>query len=214
MILVAQGDGFLAKGLAVQEQFHRRAIAHHRHIHQLAFVPVPVHTDVYHGLLVPEGLAGIVGILGEAGGIRVAKVAVAGMIGRGLADVVDARPHELAQRKLGIAVLGEHDAQILGAPAGGAVEQGGALQVIVTEDIGGFREMIDAAAEHHGGGFAAVDDPIRVLGMMILLVFFRVVVAYRIHPLGAVLRALPGHVVGAEGGEAVALGVVQMHFVA
>ena len=90
--------------------------------------------QVQHGFLlpaVPARLIGIEGILGESGGVHQPEVAVFGVVGCGLADVVDAAPQELPQG-VGVALVGGDAGLVaLGAPAGAAVAQTGALQIVI-----------------------------------------------------------------------------------
>ena len=109
---------------SVEEELCGCGICHDRHIDHLARIPVPVHADMYHGILRPERPVQIPEVLGEDGGIHCAKVAAAGMIGRRFADIVDARPDILTQRIGAVQVVNDHFRKILRSPGGFAVAQG------------------------------------------------------------------------------------------
>ena len=65
--------------------------------------------------------------------------------------------------------------------------------------------MIDAAAADDGTGFTAEDHPVGMLGVMRGVIFFGVIVAGELDDIGAFLRALPGHIVAAEGDRSMAV---------
>ena len=112
-----------AQGNAVQQQLRRGAIGHDGHIDHLPGVPIPADTDMHHGRIRPHGLIKIIAVLGETGGIRLTEIAAAGMVGRGLADIINAGPDELPQGIGRAQILRQQDANVLRAPAGVAVHQ-------------------------------------------------------------------------------------------
>ena len=152
-----------------------------------------------HGRVCPHSLKEVIGILREAGGISLTEIAVFCVIGGGFPNIVDTGPDELPQGKWIVPVITEHSGKILGAPAGFAVEKGRALQIFIGEDVFLHGEMIDSAALNQGPGFAAVDNPVRMAGMMVLIIFFRVIITGDFNNIRAVLRPCPGHIIAAEG---------------
>ena len=199
---------------AVYDQLHLGQVGQNAHIDHLAGVKVPVGQQVQHGLFlpgVPACLIGVEIILGKPGGIHQAKIAVLGVIGRRLADVVNAAPQELSQL-IGVQLVGGDAGLVaLRAPAGAAVAQAGALLIVVHQQRLGQGEVIDAPALNHRGGLAAVDHPAGIFFMVLVVQAFAVVVAHHVQQGSAVLGILPGHVVGAEGGQAVPPGVMAEH---
>ena len=130
------------------------------------------------------------------------------MIGRGLADIVDAAPHELAHGVGVVDVVDQAAAHILRAPGGPAVAQRGTLEILLRENARVRREMIDAAAGQDGRRLAAVDHPVRMLGVVPRIVLLAVIVAGDLYQVGAALRALPGHVIAAQSDRRISPGIV------
>ena len=157
----------------------------------------------------PPGLIDIKSVLWKSGGVHQTKIAVLGVVGGGLTDVVDAAPQELAQIVGVKLVRGDAGLMTLGAPAGAGVPQAGTLQVVIHQQGLGQGEMVNAPALYHGGGLTAIDHPVRVGGVVLVIQAFAVVVAHNIQQGGAFLGVFPGHIVGAEGGQAVLPGVVE-----
>ena len=203
-----------AQGFAIEEQLRRRSVGHDRHVDHLAGVPVPMDADMDHGLVRPQGFEEIPVILGENSRVHHAEIAGTGMVRRRLADVVDAAPQVLSQGVVAVQVFDDHLRHIPGAPGGGAVAQRGALQIVIGEDGRAHREAIDAAAGHGRGGFTAVDGPFRMLGVVLVVELLTVVVADRLHELGTMLCSRPGHVIAADGGGAIPLGIMAAHILA
>ena len=61
------------------------------------------------------------------------------------------------------------------------------------------REMIGAARLNSGCGFTAVNAPIGMLFVVSIVNAFGIVISHRVNMLGAVLCALPRHIVRADG---------------
>ena len=132
-------------------------------------LPVPVGHQVDHGVVLhagPDTLIHIKCILGDAGGIHRAEVRALGRpgaVGAGLADVVKAGPHKLAQNPFPVPV------HLPGMLHGGAPAHRAAV-IIAAADVKGIVILIIAPAAHGGRGLAAHDDPVGVLLIMGLIV--------------------------------------------
>ena len=208
-------DDLAAQAFAVHEQFHTVSVGAGAQVDDLPGVEVPVGQQMHHGMghgVQPGGLAGVEGILGEACRVDHAEIAVAGMVGGGFPDVVKAGPQILPQGIRVGAFGSQADVQAFRAPTGAAVAQAGTLQVIVGQKRLGQREMVDAPALDHRSGLAAVDDPIGMGGVMVVIHPLTVVIAHHLDDVGTGLGVGPGQIVGTEGGDAVAGGVVLRRF--
>ncbi len=76
-------------------------------------------------------------------------------------------------------------------------------------DVGG--EMVYAPALYRRCGLAAVNHPVRVLAVMLVVQRLGVIVSRRVQFRCALLRVFPPHVVGADGNVPVAPGIVPPH---
>ena len=121
------------------------------------------------------------------------------MIGRRLSDVIDPTPDKLTHAERVLHVIDDHPFQVRRSPAGIAVAEGGTLLVCFRHDVLFDREMIDSPAGEQAGCLAAIDNPGRVLSVMLFIEFFAVIVADCIHIFSTALSAFPRHVVAAEG---------------
>ena len=191
--------GFSSQRASVQEELCFRLVGHDGNIDELSFVPVPIAADVQHGSFCPHGLIEIVAVLREPGRICLAEIAASGVVGGRLPDIIDPRPDELAQGPGCLQILKKHPSEILGSPAGTAVQKGGALKVLVGEDPFLHGEMVDSPALQQRSRFASVDHPVGVCLMVLLIVFLSIVIARKLNHFRASLGAFPGHIIAAEG---------------
>ena len=120
------------------------------------------------------------------------------MIRSWLSDVVIACPNELAHGKLHISVLANAGLNAVSAPAGSAVSKRRALLIAVTENRNCEREMINAPALNNGIGLTSIDDPVRMLLVMLLIIILSVVVTCNLEDIRTFLRHLPRHIVRAN----------------
>lgn len=88
-----------------------------------------------------------------------------------LTDVVNSCPDELSTGIGGISVHNDTVFRIFGCPAGSTVAQSGALFVCFDQCRPIQREMIDAAALYDRRSLASVDDPVRILFMVLFIIF-------------------------------------------
>ena len=65
----------------------------------------------------------IITVLGETGGVRLAEIAGAGMIGCRLSDIVDSAPQELAETVRIPEIIDDNFREAFSTPAGIAVTQ-------------------------------------------------------------------------------------------
>ena len=155
-----------AHGIPVEEELHPGRVRADAHVHRLPGIEVPVGEYVHERRLVvvrPFRAEHIRAVLGEPGGVVLPEVAVLGGIRRWLTDVVESRPDELPGAEFRVPVPDYALLGILRAPAGAAVAQGGALLVIVRQHRLRQGEVVYTTALHDGSGFAAIDEPVRVL---------------------------------------------------
>ncbi len=192
----------LANQLVVDIQRDAVLVAAHAHVNLLSLIEIPIGEEVQNRLfwVRPGGLEHIKAVLLEACGVQHAKIGVLGVIGRGFTQVILPCPDKLAQGEGRVAVVLDAVIYALGAPTGGAVAQGRGLHVVIRQHGLPEREAVDASALYGGAGFAAVNNPVRKLLMVLVVQELRVVVANRADLLRAFLGVFPGHVVGAQGG--------------
>ena len=110
------------------------------------------------------------------------------MVRRGFADVVNAAPQELPQRIRRVQIFHDALAHVLRAPAGRGIAQRGALQILVGENRRCHREVVNAAAGQRRSRLAAVNHPVRMFGVVRLVILFAVVVALRVYQISAFPR--------------------------
>jgi hypothetical protein len=134
------------------------------------------------------------------------------MIWRRFSDIVKARPEELTKREWRIPFRDNARLRRLGAPARRAVAKGRALLIVISQNGRLKREMIDSPALYDRSGFAAVNDPIRMLVVMLLVIFFRVIIACNLHDIRTFPRILPRHIVGAKRNPRISPRIMLFHF--
>lgn len=97
-----------ADGLSVEEQLHIAGVGVYQHVYLLPGDKVPVRRNYVQYLFLlrayPHALVEVVDILGESRRVDNAEVAVLGVVGRRLADVVEACPDELSAAEWAVAV--------------------------------------------------------------------------------------------------------------
>ena len=203
-----------AHRIPVKEELHPGRVGADAHVHRLPGIEVPVGEYVHERRLVvvrPFRAEHIRAVLGEPGGVVLPEVAVLGGIRRWLTDVVESRPDELPGAEFRVPVPDYALLGILRAPAGAAVAQGGALLVIVRQHRLRQGEVVYTTALHDGSGFAAIDEPVRVLLVVLVVEPLAVVIPHQLEDIAALLPVLPLHEVGAEGGVAVVQRIVGFH---
>ena len=184
----------------VYQELHLLRIRADAKVNLLSLVEIPVREHMHHRVLLhirPRRLPDIKGILGESRRINDAEVGILRVVRGGLSDVIKSGPEELAHGKLQIAVNRHAVLHALGSPARHRVSECRALFVLIGENSRLQREMVDPAACADGARLRAVDHPVRMLPVMLLVIFFRIIVACDLIQIRAVLRIFPRHVVGA-----------------
>ena len=141
----------------------------------------------------------IVGILRKSRCIHLPEIAVFRLIRCRLTDVVNSCPDELSTGIGGISVHNDTVFRIFGCPAGSTVTQSGALFVCFDQCRPIQREMIDAAALYNRRSLASVDDPVRILFMVLFIIFFRVIISRQLHDICTFLCVFPWHIVRTDG---------------
>ena len=141
----------------------------------------------------------IVGILRKSRCIHLPEIAVFRLIRCRLTDVVNSCPDELSTGIGGISVHNDTVFRIFGCPAGSTVAQSGALFVCFDQCRPIQREMIDAAALYNRRSLTSVDDPVRILFMVLFIIFFRVIISRQLHDICTFLCVFPWHIVRADG---------------
>ena len=159
----------------------------------------------------PCGLPDIIGILREAGGINDSEVGILRVIGRRLSDVIKTGPEELSHGEIQIPIDGNTGLHALCPPACHRVSKCRALLILIRQDSRPQREVINAAACADGACLRSVNDPVRVLFMMIFVIFLRIVVSGNLVQLRAMLRIFPRHVVGAGCDAGIPAGIQRLH---
>ena len=71
--------------------------------------------------------------------------------------------------------------------------------------------MIDSPALHHGGSLGAVDAPVRMFGMLLVIEALAVIVACNFQNVRALPRILTSHVIGSNGDISIFIRVMQAH---
>ena len=141
----------------------------------------------------------IVGILRKSRCIHLPEIAVFRLIRRRLTDVVNGCPDELSTGIGGISVHNDTVFRIFGRPAGSTVTQSGALFVLLDQSRPIQRKMIDAAALYDRRSLASVNDPVRILFMVLFIIFFRVIISRQLHDICTFLGVFPRHIVRTDG---------------
>ena len=203
-----------SEALPVDEKFHLLCVRADAKIDLLTDIKIPVRENMHHRIcpdIGPCGLPDIVGILREAGGINDSKIGILRVIGRRLSDVIKAGPEELSHGEIQIPVNGNTSFHALCAPACHRVSECRALLILIRKDSRPQREVINAAACADGACLRSVNDPVRVLFMMIFVIFLRIVVSGNLIQLRAVLRIFPRHVVGAGRDAGIPAGIQRLH---
>ena len=134
------------------------------------------------------------------------------MIRGRLPDIVKPGPNELPQGERSIPFRQNASFRRLRPPAGGAVPERRALLIVIGQNGLLEREMVHAPALHDRSRFTAVDDPVRMLGMMLAVVFFRIIVACDLDEIRAFSGIFPRHVIGADRHPGVLLRIGFAHF--
>ncbi len=150
----------------------------------------------------------IIGILGKARRVDLPEIAVFCVIGRGLADIVKARPCKLPHAKLRVPIVRDTLLPASGAPAGSGIAEGGTLLILIGQKLLLQREFVDTPALYQGGSLAAVYHPVRVLLMLLCIVVLAVVVACHLQNVRTLSGILPGHVIGTDGDRRILLRVM------
>mgnify|MGYP002561556515 CR=1 FL=1 len=188
--------------VTVEEKLNSGGVGGNSYIDFLTLDEIPVRENMNERRLLiicPLGTEDICAVLGEACGIYLTKVAVLCIVWSRLTDVVKACPDELTCAELGVTVGNDARLGVLCSPACGAVAKGGALLVIIGEDGLCKGEVIYATALHNGGGLTAVDHPVGVLFVLLMVKSLGIVVACQLYNIRTLLCAFPLHEVGADG---------------
>ncbi len=171
---------------------------------------------MHHGILrrrTPLGLKQIIGILGKSRRVNIAEIGIFGVIGGGFSDIVKPRPQKLPEREIRVPIVRNTGFHTARPPAGAGIAQSRTLLVLIRQHGLPQRKPVHPPALHHGGRLTAVYDPVRVLLMMLPIVLFPIIIPRHLHDVRTVLRALPGHKIGAYGDPGIAPWIVGAHIV-
>ena len=141
----------------------------------------------------------IIGILRKSRCIHLPEIAVFRLIRCRFTDVVNGCPDELSTGIGGISVHNDTVFRIFGCPAGSTVAQSGALFVCFDQCRPIQREMIDAAALYDRRSLTSVNDPVRILFMVLFIIFFCVIISRQLHDICTFLSIFPWHIVRTDG---------------
>ena len=199
---------------SVQEKLHPRRIGTNSDIYRLTLVEIPVRENMNErSLLIVRPLCAenVRAVFRESRGVVLTEIGILRAVRGRLSDVVESTPDELTRAEFRVPVLYNALLGVLRAPAGAAISDQGALLVIVREYGLREREVIYAAALNHRGGLAAVDRPVGVSRVVLVVKPLAVIVARQLQNIGTLLAVLPLHVIRAKGNIPVALRVVELH---
>ena len=201
-------------GFSVQEKLYPRRIGTNSDIYRLTLVEIPVRENMNErSLLIVRPLCAenVRAVFRESRGVVLTEIGILRAVRGRLSDVVESTPDELTRAEFRVPVLYNALLGVLRAPAGAAISDRGALLVIVREYGLREREVIYAAALNHRGSLAAVDRPVGVSLVVLVVEPLAVIVARQLQNIGALLTVLPLHVIRAKGNISVALRVVELH---
>ena len=128
-----------------------------------------------------------------------------------LPDIIKARPQKLSHGKCRIPVNGNTVLQRPCAPAGDTVPKGRTLPVILRQNLRLKRKMIDSPALYNGRSLTAVNNPVRMFPVMLLIVLFRIVVTGDLHQIRTFTGIFPGHIIGSDRDAGISPGIVTLH---
>ena len=141
----------------------------------------------------------IVGIFRKSRCIHLPEIAVFRLIRCRFTDVVNGCPDELSTGIGGISIHNDTVFRIFGCPAGSTVAQSGALFVCFDQCRPIQREMIDAAALYDRRSLTSVNDPVRILFMVLFIIFFCIIISRQLHDICTFLSIFPWHIVRTDG---------------
>ena len=71
--------------------------------------------------------------------------------------------------------------------------------------------MIDSPALYNGRSLAAVNNPVRMLPVMLLIVLFRIIVTGDLHQIRTFTGIFPGHIIGSDRDAGISPGIITLH---
>ena len=188
-----------APAFAVYKQLHSRGIGTGPDINQLAFVKIPVRKQVHHRffpIIRPCRLVNIIRILWKARRVQLPEIRAARMVRRRLPDKVKPAPYKLPagirMPQLGLNARFRRP----GTPARRRVAKRRALLVHIGQHALAVRKMINAPALHDGSGLASINNPVRVLLMVLFIILFPIIIPGIFQDIRTFLCMLPWHVIG------------------
>ena len=147
----------------------------------------------------PFGLENIGAVLAESGSVYLTEIAVFGTVWGGFPYVVKPAPYKLSRAVLRVSVGNNAAFRVGSRPACGTVAERRALFIVVCQNRTGKREVIYPSALHHRSGFAAVNHPVGVFFVMLVIQPLPIVVSGQFEQVCTFLRIFPLQIIRTAG---------------
>ena len=160
----------------------------------------------------PFRLIDIVRVFRKARRIQLSEIGISGMVWGRLPNIIKSCPEELSAGKR-VVPLSNHTC--LGRfcpPAGRGIAKCRTLLIHIRQYGLAVRETIDFPALYRGSSLTSINDPVRMLLVVFVIIFLRIIITGHFYQIRTLLGVLPRHVVGTNGDFRIFTGIVDPYF--